>query len=120
MATVSVYDVVILTLTKGLQTFEHILKKAEEYAKEKGQDANAVFPQARLIEDQNPLTFQVQNATKTVALTISRLTGSELHTWENNEKTLEDLHKRISDSLQLLKSVDRKAVDAKANEQVGV
>lgn len=118
MATVNVYDVVIPTFTNGLKTFDHILTKAEEYAKEKGLDANATFPQARLIEDQKPLIFQVQNATKTVLVTIGRLTGTELPPFESNEQTLEDLHKRIQDTIQILRSVDAATVNAKANDQV--
>ena len=118
MATVNIYDVVIPTFEKGLKTFDHILNKAEAFAKDKGLDANATFPQARLIDDQNPLTFQVQNATKTVVVTIGRLTGTELQPFENKEQTLEDLHKRIKDTLGLLKAVDPNTVNAKANDQV--
>jgi hypothetical protein len=84
-------DVVVPTFTKGLKTLDHILTKAEECAKEKGIDANAVFPAARLIEDQNPLTFQVQNVTKTVKVTLGRLTGVQSRPFEDKRR-----HSKIS------------------------
>ncbi|KAK1708572.1 hypothetical protein BDP67DRAFT_410725 [Colletotrichum lupini] len=105
MASVTVYDAVIPTFTKGLKTFDHILTKAEEHAKANNVDVNT-YPEARLVEDQLPLTFQVQNATKTVKTNISRLTGVELEPYENTEKTIADLHKRIKDALELLSKVD--------------
>jgi uncharacterized protein len=120
MASISLYDVVIPTLTKGLVTFDHILTKAEKYANEKGVDANAVFPGARLIEDQHPLTFQVQNATRSIKTTVDRLTGIESEPFENTETTIEDLHKRIHAALKLLKSVEPQVVNARAEETVEV
>ncbi|KAH7375704.1 hypothetical protein B0T11DRAFT_270819 [Plectosphaerella cucumerina] len=106
MSQPSLYDFVVPTIKNGLKTFDHILNRAERDAVEKGIDANSVYPEARLIDDQKPLTFQVQNATQTVKLTVSRLTGIELEPWENNEKTFADLHKRIHDALELLDTVD--------------
>jgi len=115
-----VYDVVITTFINGLKTFDHILSKAEEYAVEKGLDVNTVFAEARLIQDQNPLTFQVQNATKVVKLSVGRLTGVELEPFSDKEKTIEDLHKRIQDTLQLLKSIKPDDVNPKGDEEIEV
>jgi hypothetical protein len=109
-------EVVIPLFTKGLKTLDHILTKAESYAQEKDLDANAIFPSARLIEDQNPLTFQIQNATKTVKTTLGRLTGSQPVPFEDKEKTIEDLHARIRETLELLKG----PFEAKEDELVDV
>ncbi|GJC87144.1 hypothetical protein ColLi_09982 [Colletotrichum liriopes] len=117
MSSLTVYDAVIPVFTKGLKTFDHILNKAEEHAKANNVDANT-YPEARLVEDQLPLTFQVQNATKTVKTNIARLTGVELEPFENKEKTIEDLHKRIQEALDLLSKVDAAAVNAKADNEV--
>ncbi|KAF9871863.1 hypothetical protein CkaCkLH20_10797 [Colletotrichum karsti] len=117
MASVSVYDATIPTFTKGLKTFDHILTKAAEHAKANGVDVNT-YAEARIIEDQLPLTFQVQNATKTVKTNIGRLTGVELEPFENKEKTFEDLHKRIKETLDLLSKVDVAAINAKADAEV--
>lgn len=117
MATVSIYDATIPTFTKGLKTFQHILTKAEEHAKANGVDVNT-YAEARIIEDQLPLTFQVQNATKTVKTNIGRLTGVELEPFENKEKTFADLHARIKETLDLLSKVDAATVNAKASSEV--
>lgn len=117
MAGLSLYDTVVPTLVKGLTSFDHVLTQAEKFAKEKGQDADS-FVQARLVEDQLPLAFQVQNATKAVQVAIGRLTGAEPAFFENNEKTIADLHKRIQKTLDELKAVDAAAVNARAGTEV--
>ena len=104
MSSTTLDEVVIPTFTNGLKTLDHILKKAEEFAKTKGIDLKT-FPTARLIEDQNPLSFQVQNATKTVKVTLARF-GVQSEPFEDNEFTFEDLHARIKVALDLLKSVE--------------
>ncbi|KAG5754849.1 hypothetical protein H9Q69_004539 [Fusarium xylarioides] len=114
----SLYDLIIPTFIKGLQTFDHVLTKAEQYAKEKGLNADEVFPQARLVDDQQPLVFQVQTATKAVQTTIGRLTGVEPTFFEDNEKTIADLHARIQKALEAVRSV--KPEDVNSREDVKV
>lgn len=100
-------EVAIPQFIGGLKTLDHILTKAEDYAKSKGLEAT-IFPGARLIEDQNPLTFQVQNATKTVKTTLIRY-GVNTQPFEDKESTFEDLHARIKKALDELKSVEKGA-----------
>ena len=114
MSDLSLYNFVVPTLKRGLDTFDHILNKAEQYAVEKGLDANVVFPEARLIDDQKPLIFQVQNAAKTIKVAVGRLTGVELEPWETNEKTFADLHKRIREARDLLETLDASLVSSRA------
>ncbi|KAG5812438.1 hypothetical protein H9Q74_010741 [Fusarium xylarioides] len=114
----SLYDLIIPTFIKGLQTFDHVLTKAEQYAKEKGLNADEVFPQARLVDDQQPLVFQVQTATRAVQTTIGRLTGVEPAFFEDNEETIADLHARIQKALEAVKSV--KPEDVNSREDVKV
>lgn len=118
MAGTSLYDLIIPTFTQGLQTYDHILAEAEKFAKEKGLNVDEVFPQARLIEDQLPLAFQVQNTTKAVQVTIGRLTGVEPTFFENNEKTVADLRQRIQKTLDLVKSVQPDAVNSREGAEV--
>ncbi|KAH7133159.1 hypothetical protein B0J13DRAFT_587516 [Dactylonectria estremocensis] len=117
MTGLPLYDAVVPTLIRGLQSFDHVLTRAEEYAKEKGQDVNE-FTQARLVEDQLPFAFQVQNASKAAQVAAGRLTGTEPTFFENNEKTFEDLRKRIQKTLDELKALDPAAINARAGEQV--
>lgn len=118
MAGTSLYDLSIPTFVKGLETFDHVLVKADEYAKAQGLDVDAVFPQARLIDDQLPLAFQVQNATKAVQVAVGRLTGTEPTLFENNEKTVEDLRRRIQKTQDLLKTVKPDAVNSREDTLV--
>jgi len=117
MASPTVYDVVIPTFTKGLQAFDHILTRAEQHAAEQARDPNAEFAQARLVADQNPLVFQLQNATKIVKLTLGRL-GQPSQPWTDGEQTFDDLHQRIRDALDLLGSVDPSVINAHAAQQI--
>lgn len=114
----SLYDVIVPTFTKGLKTFDHVLAKAEEYAKEKGLNADEEFPEARLIDDQRPLTFQVQVISKTVQTAIGRLTGEEVKSTEDDEKTVGDLRKRIAKTLELVESVKPDAVNSREDTQI--
>ncbi|KAF4967881.1 hypothetical protein FSARC_4648 [Fusarium sarcochroum] len=115
----SLYDLIIPTFTKAFEVFDHILTKAEEYAKEKNLNADDVFPQAKLIEDQLPLAFQVQIASKIVQITVGRLTGVEPTSfWENNEKTVADLHARVQKTLELIKSVKPEDVNSREDAKI--
>ncbi|KAK1966841.1 hypothetical protein LY78DRAFT_656905 [Colletotrichum sublineola] len=116
MSSFTVYDAVIPVFTKGLETFDRILTKAEEYAKANNIDAS-MYPEARLVEDQLPLAFQVQTATEIVKMHLVRLTGVGLEPFASNERTMEDLHRRIQETLDLLNKVDSTIVNAKADEQ---
>lgn len=120
MAQINLYDVVIPTFRKGLKTLDHILTKAEKFAQEKGLDADATFPGARLIDDQHPLTFQVQTSTKTVKTTLGRLTGVETEPFPDTETTLADLHKRVQAALDLLETADPAVVNARATTTIQV
>ena len=120
MSGITLYDVAVPTFTKGLKTLGHILDKAEEFAAEEGLDANAVFPSARLIEDQKPLVFQFQNATKTIRANVDRLTGVETTPFENTETTFEDIRARLDATLELLKTVEPSVANSRAELTVDV
>ncbi len=111
----SLDEVVVPTFTNGLKTLDHILTKATAYAKSKSLDPES-FVSARLIEDQNPFSFQVQNATKTVVTTLGRY-GVPATPFEDKESTVADLHARIKVALDLLQSVE-KGKYLKGEEQI--
>jgi hypothetical protein len=112
MASISLPELTISTFTKGLETYAHILAKAQDYAREKGIDVNT-FVFARLIEDQLPFSFQVQNATKAVQLNLGRLSGEEPLLFENNEQTFEDLQRRITKTLDVVRLFDVAKADGR-------
>ncbi|KAK4228625.1 hypothetical protein QBC38DRAFT_474419 [Podospora fimiseda] len=104
------YDFSIPIFRNGLLTLSRILKKAEAFAKANNLDPNDVYPQARLIEDQLPLVFQIQNATKTIRVNVDRLMRLDSAPFEDTEKTFQDLHARIEVAAKLLEEVDPKVV----------
>ena len=120
MSQISIYDVVIPTFTGGLKTLDHILTKAQEFAKEKGLDADAVYPTARLIDDQLPLIFQVQNATRTVKTSIDRLTGRDSAPFENTEKTFDDLHARVRAALEFAEAASADELNAGGDRTISL
>ncbi|EEU37117.1 uncharacterized protein NECHADRAFT_52059 [Fusarium vanettenii 77-13-4] len=112
MAGTSLYDLIIPTFIKGLTTYDHVLAKAQEYAKEKGINVDE-FLEARLVEDQLPLSFQVQNTSKVVQITVGRLTGVEPTLLENTEKTVAELRTRVQKTLELVKAVKPEDVNSR-------
>ncbi|KAF4997480.1 hypothetical protein FGRMN_3844 [Fusarium graminum] len=114
----SLYDLIIPTFQQGLRTYDHVLSQAEEYAKEKGLNADETFPQAKLIDDQLPLTFQVQTATKIVLVSIGRLTGVDPTPFEDNEKTIADLRARIQKTLEIVGDVKPEDVNAREDTTI--
>ncbi|KAF7529008.1 hypothetical protein G7054_g9958 [Neopestalotiopsis clavispora] len=105
MASLALPELTLSTFQRGLETYAHILAKTQQYAQEKGIDVNS-FVNARLIEDQLPFSFQVQNATKAVQLNLGRLSGVEPVLFENNEQTFSDLQNRVARALDVVKSFD--------------
>lgn len=102
----SVYDTVVPLFISGLQTYDHILAQAEAFAREKGVDVDETFFEARLIEDQLPLKFQVQNTTSLVQINVGRLVGEDVTPFDKDEKTVADLRKRVQKTLEWAKGVD--------------
>lgn len=115
MSANATYDFVVPIFIKGLTAYDHILSKAEAYAKEKGVDVDATFFEARLVDDQLPLHFQVQNTAKLAQINLGRLTGENVTPFEAEEKTVAGLRKVVQKTLELLKSSD--AAKASGTEQ---
>lgn len=113
-------SLVIPTFTKGLNTLSHILAVAEEHARANNLDPDAEYPDARLIDDMRPLAFQVQNATRTVRVTLARLEGREDQPWQDDETTVADLKARVATALAVVRGADPAALDAAADRLVGL
>jgi hypothetical protein len=117
---ITLYDAPVLLFVRHLKVLSHILKKAEEFAKEKGIDL-ADVPGWRLAEDMKPLSFQIWAACNTAKDTLEFFeVDSSPEEIEVEEKRLEDLQKRITDTLGLLQKIDRKALVGKEDEPVQI
>ncbi|KAK3998228.1 putative helix-turn-helix-domain-containing protein type protein [Cladorrhinum sp. PSN332] len=120
MSRSSLYDFAIPIFYNGLNALSHILDVAEAFAEANDIDPDAVYAQARLVEDQLPLVFQIQNATKTISVNVDRLMGSESEPFKDTEKTFRELQSRIKAAAALLGKVDPEAVKQRENVVVDV
>ncbi|HXA37151.1 MAG TPA: DUF1993 domain-containing protein [Steroidobacteraceae bacterium] len=101
---ISMYDVSIPALTRGLTNLSAILDKGAAHAAAKKFDS-VVLAQSRLYPDMHPLVRQVQIACDTAKGAAARLAGIESPKHEDNEVTFADLKARIAKTLDFVKSV---------------
>jgi hypothetical protein len=102
--TLSMYDLSIPVLTRGLTNLSAILDKAAAHAADRKFEPAALV-QARLFPDMFPLSLQVQITCDTAKGAAGRLAGIEIPKHEDTESTLEELKQRIAKTLDFLKSV---------------
>ncbi|MGO8829298.1 MAG: DUF1993 family protein [Steroidobacteraceae bacterium] len=101
---ISIYDISIPPMIRGLTNLSAILDKAAAHAAAKKFDP-IVLAQARLYPDMHPLSRQVQIACDTAKGAAARLAGIEIPKHEDTEVTLAELKQRIAKTLDFLKSV---------------
>ena len=101
---VSMYDISIPVLTRGLTNLSAVLDKGAAHAAAKKFDS-AVLAQSRLFPDMHPLVRQVQIACDTAKGAAARLAGIEVPKHEDTEATFADLKARIAKTVDFLKSV---------------
>src|ERR1700675_2206262 len=101
---ISMYDVSIPVITRGLNNLSGLLDKAAAHAAAKKFDS-VVLTQARLFPDMYPLTRQVQIACDTAKGAAARLAGIEVPKHEDTEATLAELKARIAKTVDFLNSV---------------
>lgn len=100
----SIYDVSIPALIRGLNNLSTLLDKGAVHAAAKKFDPSVLF-QARVYPDMFALARQVQITCDTAKGAAARLAGIEVPKHEDNEATLEDLKQRIAKTLDFVKSV---------------
>jgi hypothetical protein len=102
--TISLYDVSVGAMTRGLTNLAAIIEKGAAHAAAKNFDP-LVVAQARLFPDMLPLVKQVQIACDTAKGAAARLAGIEIPKHEDNEANLADLKHRVSKTLDFLKTI---------------
>jgi uncharacterized protein len=91
----------ISQFSRGLRQLSHCLDKAVAYAATRKFDVN-VLASARLAPDQFDLARQVQIACDTAKLAAGLLSGKEVPTHADTEKTIDELKARIASTLGIL------------------
>ena len=113
----SIYDVSVPVLTRGLNILSTYLDKAEAHTKEKGIDPSVII-HARLFPDMLPLSGQIQRASDTSKAAMGRLTGVEMPSFPDAEQTFCELKERLAKTVTFLQSVDRKAFEGSEERKV--
>lgn len=107
--TISLYEISVPALIRGLQNLSHQIDKAAAFANERGTDAND-FVQARLAPDMLTFAGQVQRASDTAKFGAARLSGKSSPSFPDDEVTLEQLQARIEATVDYLASVPADAI----------
>jgi uncharacterized protein len=100
----SLFDVSIPVLVRGLTNLSTLIDKAAAYAEAKKLDPTALA-QVRLFPDMFPLSRQVQIACDTAKGGAGRLAGVEIPKHEDTETTLPELKQRIAKTLDFVKGI---------------
>ena len=101
---ISMYDISIPVLARGLTNLSAILDKAATHATAKKFDS-VVLAQSRLFPDMLPLVRQVQIACDTAKGAAGRLAAVEVPKHEDTEATFADLKARVAKTLDFVKSI---------------
>ena len=113
----SMYAVSVGVFTKMLTNLAAILDKAEAYAAERKFNPDVLVNQ-RLAPDMHPLSFQIQNATDHAKGAAARLSGREVPSWPDDEKTFADLKARVKKALDFLATVKPADIDGSEDKEV--
>jgi hypothetical protein len=95
------YQQIVSQMKKGLGQLDGWLAKTVEYAAARGFDPN-VLVTFRLAPNQFAFARQVQTACDTAKLATARLTGKEAPTFDDSEKTIDELRARIGATIAWL------------------
>jgi uncharacterized protein len=101
---ISMYEISIPVLTRGLTNLSAILDKAAAHATAKKFDS-VVLASSRLFPDMHPLSRQVQIACDTAKGAAARLADVEVPKHEDTEVTFAELKARVAKTVDFLKSI---------------
>jgi hypothetical protein len=113
----SMYDVSVPLIVRGLTQLEHFLAKGAAHAKANDIDPGQLV-QARLAPDMLTLAGQVQRASDTAKATIARITGAEAPSFADEESTFDQLIARSEKTRAYVQGVDRALFDTAAEREV--
>ena len=108
--TLSMFDVSVPVLTRGLTILSTLLDKGVRHAAETGKDEAALVA-ARLAPDMANLAGQVQRASDTAKFAAARLTGTEAPGFPDDETTIEQLQQRCAKTIAYLQGVEPQKFD---------
>jgi uncharacterized protein len=107
----------IPTFEQGLNALSGLLTKAEAFAAAKKIDPSVLLG-TRLAPDMFPLLRQVQVVADQAKNGSARLAGVEPPKFEDTETTIEQLKARIKKTLDFVKTLDTKQIDASVDREI--
>ncbi len=106
----SMYQASVPVFIRMLNNLSGFLKKGEALAEAKKIEPEVLI-NSRLAPDMFPLSRQIQIASDMSRRCVARLAGVEAPKIEDNEKTFEELYKRIDTTIDYLKSFKPGQID---------
>jgi hypothetical protein len=115
--TLSLHTASVPVFTQLLGALSEVLAKAAAHAAERKIEPDALL-QSRLFPDMFPLLRQVQIACDFAKSVSARLAGAEVPSWEDSEKTFDDLQARIRRTLDFIAGLDAAAFAGAAAREI--
>ena len=113
----SLYPVTVPVFTKTLANLKAVLAKAKAHALEHKIE-EAALVDARLYPDMFPLSRQVQIATDIARGCAARLAGVEPPSYDDNERSFDDLAARVDRTIDYLRGLDEKQFDGADTREI--
>jgi hypothetical protein len=113
----SLYPVTVPVFVKTLANLRAVLEKAKAHALERKIE-EAVLVDARLYPDMFPLSRQVQIATDIARGCAARLAGVEPPSYEDKERTFDDLTARIDRTIDYMRGLDEKQFEGADTREI--
>lgn len=113
----SMYEITIPTLIRNLGNLAAIIQKGAEHASAHDIEEQVMI-NARLFPDMYPLARQVQIASDVSKGAAARLSGTEPPSYEDKEKTFEELQQRIKKTIDYLESIDAAKLEGSEDREV--
>ncbi|KAF1045576.1 MAG: hypothetical protein GAK35_01318 [Herbaspirillum frisingense] len=114
---ITLHQVSVPVLIRGLQTLSSLLDKAEQHADEHKLEHDQLIA-ARLFEDMYPLSAQIQRASDTAKATASRLSGLAAPNFPDDETSFDELQARINKTIVFLEGIPADAIDGREDSKV--
>ncbi len=116
---ISMYQASIPVFKLSLTNLDLILQKAAQHAETRKYDPQALL-QARLFPDMFTFTRQVQICCDFAKGAAARLSGKELPSWEDNEKSFDDLRARVARTLEFISQTSPAEIDGSEEREIQV
>ena len=113
----SLYQASVPVYAQRLKALATIITKAATHCVEQKIDPNVIL-QSRLYPDMYPFARQIQIACSHAERGSSRLAGLEPPKHDDKEGSLEDLVKRIEDTISYIKSIEAKKLEGAEDRDI--